>query len=110
MIVRNGWRERLRTLVSDMGRSEKHVEYPFKRVLEIVDAPTAAALNEELTKLVGIGQLDAIYRIRSQETGAGLAEFHNLMEIPTQLFDDTADRYQKVVLGRDVELIYRAPA
>lgn len=109
MIRSATWRARLRNLVSSLDRSAKSAEYPYKRVQEIVKAPDALALNEELSRLVGNGKLDAIYRIRSSETGAGLAEYHNLSEIPTKLFDDTSDRYQEIVLNRDVELIYRAP-
>ncbi|OCI91189.1 hypothetical protein A6U86_21280 [Rhizobium sp. AC27/96] len=109
MNLRTAWKDRLRTLVSEMNRSGRPVEYPFKRVFEIVDAPTVSALNEELTRLVGSGKLNAIYRIRSQETGVGLAEYQSVTEIPSKVFDDSSDKYQNVVLGRDVELIYRAP-
>jgi hypothetical protein len=109
MTIVSGWKGRLRTLVSNMARSNRHVEYPFKRVQELVDAPNSSALNEELTRLVGSGQLKAFYRIKSSETGAGLAEYKSIIEIPPKLYDQTSDKYQNVVLGRDVELIYRAP-
>lgn len=104
------WQQRLKSLVSDMRRSERPVEYPFKRVFEIVDAPTSAALIEELTSLVGTGELKAVYRIRSKETGAGIGEYQKITEIPQTLYDETADREQRVELARDVELIYRTPA
>jgi hypothetical protein len=103
------WTQRLQSLVSNMRSSQRPVEYPAKRVVELVGAPNVAVLNEELSKLIGAGQLDAVYRIRSHQTGVGIGEFHSITEIPQRLFDDTADIYQDVVLGRDVEMIYRAP-
>lgn len=109
MSPKGQWVQRLHRLISNMRASRQPVEYPAKRVVELVGAPNVAVLNEELTKLIGAGQLDAIYRIRSQQTGAGIAEYHSIAEIPQRLFDDTTDAYQDVVLGRDVEMIYRAP-
>lgn len=103
------WVQRLHRLISNMRASRQPVEYPAKRVVELVGAPNVAILNAELTKLIGAGELDAVYRIRSQQTGAGIAEFHSITDIPQRLFDDTADTYQDVVLGRDVETVYRAP-
>ncbi|WP_454702862.1 hypothetical protein [Agrobacterium burrii] len=102
------WVQRLHRLISNMRASQQPVEYPAKRVVELVGAPNVKVLNAELTKLIGAGKLDAIYRIRSQQTGAGIAEYHSIMEIPDRLFDDTSDTYQDVVLGRDVETVYRA--
>lgn len=103
------WVHRLHRLISTMRASRQPVEYPAKRVVELVGAPNVSMLNEELTKLIGEGQLDTVYRIRSSQTGAGIAEYHSISEIPQRLFDGTADRYQDVVFGRDVEMIYRAP-
>lgn len=108
MMSAEDWKSRLSTLVQSMRRSDKAVEYPFRRVFEIVDAPAPAVLNAELTRLVGSGELKAIYRIRSRETGTGLADYKSISEIPQRLYDDTADRMQAIDFTRDVELIYRA--
>lgn len=105
----SGWVQRLHRLISSMRAKRPRGEYPAKRVVELVGAPSVAILNTELTKLIGDGKLDAIYRIRSLRTGVGIAEFHSITEIPPRVFDDSADIYQDVVLGRDVEMIYRAP-
>lgn len=109
MIKSQSWRARLRNLVSGLSNGGKPSEYPLRRVQEIVDAPNVLALNEELSRLVGSGKLDAVYRIRSSQTGAGLADYHRITEIPDKVFDDSSDSYQDVVLSRDVELIYRSP-
>lgn len=109
MSAKGKWIKRLHSLIADMRANKRRVEYPAKRVFELVDAPNFAELNEELTKLVVEGKLDAVYRIRSRETGVGIAEYHSISEIPRELFDETADRFQDVVLGRDVEMIYRPP-
>lgn len=103
------WVQRLHSLISNMRASQQRVEYPANRVVELVGAPNVAVLNAELTKLIGAGELDAVYRIRSQQTGAGIAEYHSITEIPQRLFDDTTDTYQDVILARDVETVYRAP-
>lgn len=107
MMPQADWRARLSTLVQNMRRSERPVEYPFRRMFELVDAPAPSMLNDELTGLVGRGELKAVYRVRSRETGAGLAEYKSIIDIPKFLYDDTADRMQSIDLGRDVELIYR---
>ncbi|ESY65098.1 hypothetical protein X743_29765 [Mesorhizobium sp. LNHC252B00] len=104
-----GWQKNLKRLVAEMRRQPRPVEYPFKRLQELVDAPTTSALNEELTRLVGRGEIDVFYRIRSSETGAGIAEYRRITDVPARVFDDTADTMQNVVLSRDVELIYRSP-
>lgn len=108
MISERQWVKRLHRLISTMSASRPSVEYPAKRVVELVGAPNVMVLNKELMKLIGSGKIDAIYRLRSSQTGAGIGEFHSITEIPERVFDDTSDTYQDVVLGRDVEMVYRA--
>ena len=107
MITGADWRQRLRSLVWSMNQGKKVVEYPLKRMVELVDAPNSAKLNEELTKLVISRELDAIYRVRSVDTGTGIAEYRNVTEIPPRVFDDSSGHYQDIVMSRDVELVYR---
>ncbi|MCF7645985.1 hypothetical protein KQ944_12495 [Bacillus subtilis] len=104
------WLTLLDKLVSSMTNSSKRLEYPFNRILELVDAPSSTVLNLALSKLVLEHKLEVFYRIRSPLTGAGIKEFRSILDIPETIYDDTADNYFAVNIEKDVETIYRAPA
>lgn len=72
-------------------------------------APSIEDLAYYAAQLANEGKLEVHYRVLSPETKVFLGKFDHMYEIPSRIFDESTDTYQKVIPSRDVEIIYSIP-
>ena len=102
------WISRLDTLIERMKKSPTAIEYPFDRLGDLVDAPSKLELARELTRRVAQSEIRVVYRVISPTTGAGILEFDSILQIPSTVYDNTADLKFLIDPTKDVEIIYKA--
>jgi hypothetical protein len=106
----NRWKKDLDQVINELRESPRKLEYNLNWIFRTVRAPSVEALALELTERVRRGELKAIYRVLSPDTKSGIAEYKDFLDIPEEVYDDTADRTIQVVPSRDLEIIYKAAA
>ncbi len=91
-----------------MKQSSPPEEWELRQISRQIEPPSEVELATEMAKRIAAGELKIIYRIVSRKTGTGIGEYTNPLEIPSDIFDDTADVQMHVEPQRDVEIVYQA--
>jgi hypothetical protein len=110
MPLEKTWTERFDDIVRRLDTEPNYREIVLRRLVEVVRPPSSAALAGALEDRLHRGDLAVSYRVRSPETGAGLGEYSDVLEVPREVRDPTADVTFRVEPERDIEVVYRRPA
>lgn len=81
--------------------------YSVEHLYEVLHPGSLGVLAEILTWLTEHRYMDRVYRVISPHSGAGLAEYSSLREIPSDILDsvDTGETIR--VTDQNIEILYR---
>jgi regulator of sigma D len=106
--VMERWKKELERLLDGGFSQSKEVEYEFKRIKSIVQAPSNEDLAKELYKYVQEGKIKVFYRVISRATGSGILEEASMSDIPREIYDRTSDQMLLVDPIKDMEIVYKS--
>jgi hypothetical protein len=66
-------------------------EYTFQRLMMLTRPANVEILAMVLDELARTGQVTRVFRVQSEKTMAGLGDFPSLADVPSRLYDRTAD-------------------
>jgi hypothetical protein len=101
------WIDRFDKVVRRLNRDPGYREIALRRLLADVGPPSEYDLAAAIFERIQNGDLEAHYRVRSPETGAGLGEYADILEVPLEVRDPTSNLTFRLEPQRDIEVIYR---
>ena len=90
----------------ETGLLSEEKDYPVKRIYDLIHPRSQLALAKILNRLVEEGILRKIVRIESPETGGGLEDFDDILNVPSEIHDWRRDVDMQVTLD-DLKIIYK---
>jgi hypothetical protein len=101
------WLRRLDAEIARLRAKGSTREIDSRRLYALVDPPSQEAFVRAIAERIHQGIIRASYRVRSRETGTGIAEYPDMLSVPLEIEDPTADTRFKVEPFRDLEVVYR---
>jgi hypothetical protein len=82
-------------------------EYSLEHLYEVVHPKSLRIMAEILSWLTEHRYIDRIYRVVSPKSGAGLADFTSLREVPHFIVDEVDTGEEIPITDENLEIVYR---
>ncbi len=92
-------------LSSDTGRP--FIEYSLEHLYEVINPNSLTLLAKMLSWLTEHRYVDRIYRVVSPKSGAGLADYTSLRDVPNFIMDQVDTGEEIEVTDQNIEILYR---
>lgn len=103
----DNWKKRLDRELGKLTKATGYQEVTYKRLRDVVEAPSERLLAEEVTRRILDGRVRVFYRVINSKK-VEVEKYDNLLDIPDELIDVSTGEPFEVDRFRNVEAVYVA--